>query len=104
MTLIPKENEGEATPLLTVEGVVEGYKELFGIQVGRDYSGSYSDNWLYNKLSDLIASVREEAKDLERARIKEIIEAHGHQQEDDSIWCDMDKVIAAIEKTNDTRN
>lgn len=36
---------------------------------------------------------REEGLDMSR----EIVEAHGQQQDDDTIWCDMDIVLDALE-------
>lgn len=39
----------------------------------------------------------------ERERIIQIIESKGHQQEDDTIWCNMDDLIKTLKEKINTK-
>ena len=47
---------------------------------------------LVMNLTPLLREMRED-RDKE---VVEIIEEHGHQQDDDTIWCNMDELLKAI--------
>jgi hypothetical protein len=48
--------------------------------------------WLRTTLGNLATSIR----DSEQQRIREEVKKLGHQQDDDTIWCNMDEVLASL--------
>lgn len=53
---------------------------------GRGYMEFISDD----------AENAEKIRSVERIRIESVIKEHGQQQDDDTIWCDMDVLLEAI--------
>ena len=45
-------------------------------------------------------SIEKQARSEERDVMKEKIEECGHQQEDGSIWCNMDELVKALTQSN----
>lgn len=49
------------------------------------------EEWLFKLIDRTYRATKEE--------VREIIKEHGHQQDDDTIWCNMDDVLAALSGT-----
>lgn len=81
----------------------EDFDKTFGLTVRLDdayrnmhysvKSKEIADYWLKIVSDAYLSGVREEQQ-----RIKEILDECGHQQDDDTIWCNMDEVFSAITK------
>ena len=57
-------------------------------------AGSLAKN--LNAQKELIKSFIASLLQAEREEIEEIIKENGHQQEDGTVWCDMDKILSLI--------
>lgn len=72
----------------------------------RYFGYKYSANNQIHEVTDwghieqFISKVEQEAKIAEKLRTIEIIRDHGHQQDDDTIWCNMDEILFAITNPN----
>lgn len=53
-------------------------------------------------LQDILRKTRTAARASALREALEVVEEHGHQQDDDTIWCNMDETCAAIERLLDT--
>ena len=58
-------------------------------------AGAKVSKFDFDKVVAILTQVRQE----ERERVVEIIEECGHQQDDDTIWCNMDELIKRINAT-----
>jgi hypothetical protein len=52
--------------------------------------------WTMGGANAFIRNVEDAAREEERARLREKIEAHGHQQEDGTIWCNLDDILRVL--------
>ena len=96
--MTPKTNEWEET--LQVE-VMEDYLFTATHQFGRsDEDVKRELRGHYNKLVGfiyaLLTRATAEAVEAERERIREWAKENGHQQEEDSIWCNMDELTKSL--------
>lgn len=59
------------------------------------------DKYSHDEILFFIDSLIDRTVQMTEERIVEIIRAVGHQQEDDTIWCDMDELISLITNKSD---
>jgi len=66
---------------------------------GEEYNNYLSEASCYKELKRHIENLLTQVRQEERERVVEIIEECGHQQDDDTIWCNMDELIKRINAT-----
>lgn len=73
----------------------EWYRTKFSTNNG-DESARISEDFEMKDAADFWLNKMEEALSHQKAELRESIEALGHQQDDDTIWCNMDEVLKLL--------
>jgi hypothetical protein len=76
------------SPTPSIEAIVE--QAVFDFIDEHPFSGMEND--IRKAFTSLATSIR----DSEQQRIREEVKKLGHQQDDDTIWCNMDEVLASL--------